>query len=54
MSSEEQERAGFEQWADSQGFDLHIFESEYDDPATTSAWKIWQAAWLARGELESE
>jgi len=54
VSIDEQEKAEFEEWADSQGFDLHIFESEYDDPATANTWKIWQAAWRARGGQKSE
>ena len=53
-NNDELEKQAFEQWADSLGFDLHFFEGEYDDPATANAWKCWKAAWLARGEQESE
>lgn len=49
---DELERQEFERWADSMGFDLHIYEGEYDDPATANAWKCWQSAWQARSKQE--
>jgi len=51
-NNEELKRDEFEQWADKFGFDLHIVEGEYDDPATANAWNCWQASWLARGKQD--